>query len=199
MNTKRRATALALAAFVGALASVGCTSAAGSPSTAATAATAVAPASSSPSSSVSRTAHIMAYSINSDGPAFEVILTGAIGDWGQAVSVYPNGAVDPDHTSQLSLKLTRGSFRLSISRLDAGIVSAYHHWPSNPGTCSGSIAVTAATPIVAGSGTGSYRGISGTFTVTATIDEIDVKPVCDGTSPFREQVIFIAGSGPVSG
>jgi hypothetical protein len=59
--------------------------------------------------------------------------------------------------------------------------------------------VTAATPIVAGSGTGSYRGISGTFTVTATIDEIDVKPVCDGTSPFRAQVVFMVGSGTMSG
>lgn len=183
MDTKRRATALALAALAGALASAGCAQA--------TTATTAAP--------VNRAAHIMAYSINSDGPAFQVIVTGAVGDWGQGLSVYPDGAVDPDHTSELSLKLTRGSFRLSIARLDAGIVSAYRHWPSNPGTCSGSIAVTAATPIVAGSGTGSYRGISGTFTVTATIDEIDVKPVCDGTSPFRAQVVFMVGSGTVSG
>jgi hypothetical protein len=182
MNPKRRVTALALAALVGALASVGCASAA-----------------SSATAGTGGTAHIMAYSINSDGPDFQVIVTGAVGDWGQGVSVYPDGAVDPDHTSELSLKLTRGSFRLSIARLDAGIVSAYRHWPSNPGTCSGSIAVTAATPIVAGSGTGSYRGISGTFTVTATIDEIDVKPACSGTSPFRAQVVFMVGTGTVAG
>ena len=187
MNTKRRVTGLALAALAGALASVACASAA----PASSAAPAAAPA--------SQTTHMMAYSINSDGPAFQVIVTGAVGDWGRAVSVYPDGAVDPDHTSELSLKLTRGSFRLSIARLDAEIVGAYHHWPSNSGTCSGSIAVTAATPIVAGSGTGSYRGLSGTFTVTATIDEIDVKPVCDGTSPFRAQVIFMVGAGTVSG
>jgi hypothetical protein len=198
MNPKRRAAALALAVLAGALASAGCSSVVGAPATAATPA-ASAPAAAPAAGATSRTAHIMAYSINSDGPAFQVIVTGAVGDWGQALSVYPDGAVDPDHTSELSLKLTRGSFRLSIARLDAGIVSAYHHWPSNPGTCSGSIAVTAATPIVAGSGTGSYRGISGTFTVTATIDEIDVQPVCDGTSPFRAQVVFILGAGTVSG
>jgi hypothetical protein len=193
MDTKRRTAALAVAALAGALASAACASA----TSASVAANATPPAATAAVSS--RTAHIMAYSINSDGPAFQVIVTGAVGDWGQALSVYPDGAVDPDHSSELSLKLTHGSFRLSIARLDAGIVSAYHHWPSNPGTCSGSIAVTAATPIVAGSGTGSYRGISGTFTVTATIDEIDVKPVCDGTSPFRSQVVFIVGSGTVSG
>jgi hypothetical protein len=198
MDTKRRTAALAVAALAGALASAACASATSAPATrASVAANATPPAATAAVSS--QTAHIMAYSINSDGPGFQVIVTGAVGDWGQAVSVYPDGAVDPDHTSELSLKLTRGSFRLSISRLDAGIVSAYHHWPSNPGTCSGSIAVTAATPIVAGSGTGSYRGISGAFTVTATIDEIDVQPVCDGTSPFRSQVVFIVGSGTVSG
>ena len=189
MNTKRRAAALALAALAGLLTSVGCASA--------TTATTVAPAAAAPATS--RTAHIIAYSINSDGPDFRVIVAGAVGDWGRAVSVYPDGAVDPDHTSELSLRLTRGSFRLSIARLDAGIVGAYHHWPYNPGTCSGSITVTAATPIVAGSGTGAYRGLSGTFTMTATIDEIDVKPVCDGTSPFRAQVVFMVGSGTVSG
>ena len=197
MNTKRRAAALALAALVGTLASLGCASA----TTATTVAPAApaAPAAAPAAPATSRTAHIMAYSIDSDGPDFQVIVTGAVGDWGRAVSVYPDGAVDPDHTSELSLKLNRGSFRLSIARLDAEIVGAYRHWPSNPGTCSGNIAVTAATPIVTGSGTGSYRGISGTFTVTATIDEIDVKPVCDGTSPFRAQVVFMVGSGTVSG
>jgi hypothetical protein len=65
-------------------------------------------------------------------------------------------------------------------------------------TCSGSISVTAPVPIVAGSGTGSYRGISGSFIVTGTIDEVDVKPVCDGTSKFLSQVIVLAGSGTVS-
>jgi hypothetical protein len=65
-------------------------------------------------------------------------------------------------------------------------------------TCSDSISVTAAFPVVAGSGTGSYRGIGGSFTVTGTIDEVDAKPVCDGTSKFLSQVILLAGSGTVS-
>jgi hypothetical protein len=43
-----------------------------------------------------------------------------------------------------------------------------------------------------------YRGIGGSFTVTGTIDEVDVKPVCNGTSKFLSQVILLAGSGTVS-
>jgi hypothetical protein len=55
--------------------------------------------------------------------------------------------------------------------------------------------VTAATPIVAGSGTGSYRGISGSITMTITIGEVD-KTHTNG--PFLAQLIFLTGSGRVS-
>ena len=143
-------------------------------------------------------ADVIVYSINSDGPDFRAIVTGAVGDYGPAVTVYPDGQVDPEHTSELRLELTHGSFRLSIARIDKQIISAYRHWPGHPSTCSGSISVTAAAPIVAGSGTGSYRGISGGFTLRVTIDEVDVKPVCDGTSKFLSQVILMTGSGSVA-
>ncbi len=142
--------------------------------------------------------HFIDYSVNSDGPDSSVIVTGAVGDYGRGVTVRPDGTVDPDHTSELELRLTQGSFRLEIARLDQAIAHAYAHWPSNQQTCSGSITVTAATPIVAGSGTGMYRGIGGTLTASATIDEVDVKPECNGTSPFRAQVILITGSGTVT-
>ena len=35
-----------------------------------------------------RNTHITLYSINSDGPTFHAIVTGVVGDHGQAVSVY---------------------------------------------------------------------------------------------------------------
>ena len=114
------------------------------------------------------------------------------------MTVHPNGTVDPEHTSELKLELTHGSFRLSIAALDKAVIRAYQHWPHNPATCSGSITVSAPAPVVAGSGSGSYRGISGAFTMTATIDEVDVKPVCNGTSKFLSQVILLAGTGSVS-
>ena len=143
-------------------------------------------------------ADVMVYSINSDGPDFRAIVTGAVGDYGPAVTVDPDGQVDPEHTGEMRLELTRGSFRLSIAGIGRQISSAYRHWPANASTCSGSISVTAAAPIVAGSGTGSYRGISGSFNLKVTIDEVDVKPVCDGTSKFLSQVILMTGSGTVA-
>jgi hypothetical protein len=142
--------------------------------------------------------HVLGYSINSDGPYLRVLVTGAVGDYGQGVAVYPDGKVDPEHNSELSLKLRYGSFRLKIARLDKEIVTAYRHWQSNPATCSGNMGVTAPAPVVPGSGTGRYRGITGSVTMTATIDEVDKKPVCNGTSAFLSQYIFMIGSGRVS-
>jgi len=141
--------------------------------------------------------HITLYSVNSDGPRFQAIATGAVGDHGQAVSVYPDGRIDPEHDSDLSLRLGRGSFLLSAAVLDKAVIDAFRHWPGNPATCSGHISVTAAVPVVPGSGTGAYRGMSGGFTLTATVDEIDEKSGCTATGAFIAQVIVITGQGTV--
>lgn len=45
---------------------------------------------------------------------------------------------------------------------------------------------------------GAYRGITGAFDVTVTIEEVDVKPVCNGTSGFLSQIILLDGTGSVS-
>ena len=141
--------------------------------------------------------HIMVYSINSDGPYLRAVVSGAVGDYGPAVSVYPDGTVDPAHDSDLEINLTRGSFRLSIAAIDKKLVRAASREPIYPRTCSDFISVTAAAPIVAGSGTGSYRGISGSFTMTATVDEVTPKP-CQSSTAFLWQVITLAGQGTVS-
>jgi hypothetical protein len=142
--------------------------------------------------------HFIDYSIDSDGPRSSVIVTGAIGDWGSAETVFPDGKIDPQHMHELQLSLQHGTFRLPFAALDKKIRGALGHWPSNPRTCSGSISVRATLPVVPGSGTGLYKGISGSFSVTATIDEVDVKPVCNGTSRFLAQVILLVGSGTVA-
>jgi hypothetical protein len=144
-----------------------------------------------------RMAHIIIYSINSDGPDFQTIVSGAVGDYGPAVTVYPNGTVDPQHTSDIELILTHGTFRLSIAKIDKKFVEAASHEPIYPRTCSDFLAVTAAVPIVPGSGTGAYRGISGSFTMTATLNEVEASP-CHPTVTFLWQMITLAGSGTVS-
>jgi hypothetical protein len=180
-NRLAAAAAAAAALLAGSLAIAGCASAA-------------ATTSGTGSSPAGRQVHIMAYSINSDGPQFRALLDGAIGDYGPAVTVYPDGKVDPSHSSDLELNLTRGSFRLDIASLTKSFVAATSHEPIYPRTCSDHVSVTAPVAVVAGSGTGAYRNVSGRFTVTAVLDE-DETPPCHGPTAFRWQVITISGSG----
>jgi len=137
---------------------------------------------------------------NDDLPGSAVVLSGAIGDFGAAVSVLPDGTVDPEHSSQDNLVLTQGSFRIVIGPLHAKFVNALSRASYNPKTCSGHAAVTGAAPVVAGSGTGAYKGITGTFTLTITGNEVDAKPGCQpfSGSALLAQSISIAGTGTVS-
>jgi hypothetical protein len=184
---------LAIAAFAGALVAGGWASAAiRTPAAAAT-------ASARAAASTSGTANIMIYGVNTDGAYFHGILSGVIGDYGPAVSIYPDGTVDPKHNSEMELRLTRGSFRLSIAALDKAFVNVTSHEPIYPKTCSDLMSVTQSTPIVAGSGSGAYRGIRGSFAVTLTSNEVEARP-CRPNSPsaFRAQLLTVAGSGSVS-
>jgi hypothetical protein len=154
----------------------------------------------SAASARTETAHIVVWSVNSDGPRFQAILTGAIGDYGPAVTVTPDGAVDPDHSSELELNLSHGSFRLSIAKLDSEFARSASGWPYDRATCSVRGAVTGTAPIVAGSGTGSYRAIAGSFTLTVSVVEDDViGPTCSETTAFKAQFLLIEGTGSVRG
>jgi len=137
VRSKRLTSMLAIAVSACALLAAGCAAPTAKAPTAGVPAT-QAPAgatSAAGASAAGGTVHIIDYSVNSDGPRSRVILTGAIGDWGQVVAVYPDGAIDPGHTSEFRLELTHGSFRLSIASLHKKIIRAFSPWPSNPSTC----------------------------------------------------------------
>jgi hypothetical protein len=175
--------------LAGALAVTGCAASAATTSAATTRAT-------SPTAAGGN-AHLMVYSINSDGPDFRAIVSGVIGDYGPAVTVFPNGKVDPSHTHDLELKLTRGSFKIGITELDKKFVAVTTHEPIYPRTCSDYMTATATTPIVPGSGTGAYRRISGRFHVTITADEVEKKP-CQPVGAIQWQALVLRGPGTVS-
>jgi hypothetical protein len=175
--------------LIGALAATGCAASAASTAAAATSATGTAAARDN--------AHLMVYSINSEGPDLRAIVTGAIGDYGPAVTVFPNGQVDPSHTHDLELKLTRGSFKLSITELDKKFVAVTSHEPIYPRTCSDYMTASAPMAVVPGSGTGAYRGISGRFAVTITADEVEKKP-CQPVGAIQYQALVLRGPGHVS-
>ncbi len=191
MPSKRLAPTAALAL---ALALTGCaTTAADSASAPAAAAKPLAAVSDT------HTVHLVAYTPN-DGPDVTAIVTGAVGDYGQGVSVYPNGTVDPEHNSELELRLSRGTFRLAEAVLDKKFISVFlHTFPTDAATCSGTVSVTGTLPIIPGSGTGAYRGVRGSFTVSMTVDEVDARSAdCDGSGAFLGQAIVITGPGTVA-
>ena len=145
------------------------------------------------------TTHIVVWSVNSDGAHFRAILTGGVGDYGPAVTVLPDGAVDPSHSSELELKLSRGSFRLSIAKLDAEFADVVAQWPYDAVTCSIHGTIAGTVPVVEGSGTGDYRGIAGSFTATISLDEDWIRERgCNETTPFRAQLLQITGTGHLS-
>lgn len=135
---------------------------------------------------------ITAYSDN-DGPTSRVIVTGVIGDFGKALRT--------NSDKELDLQLTHGSFALNIATLESDLASAIEgHFPTNTKTCSGETSVFGGAAIDSGSGTGAYKGLSGTITLTITINEVEAPPRCPktDTSPFLAQSVFITGSGTVS-
>jgi hypothetical protein len=192
MHRTRFVSVLAIAAFAGVLVTGGCVSAATkSPAAAAT-------ASARAAAVAGGTANIMIYGVNTDGAYWHVIISGVIGDYGPAVSIYPDGNVDPAHNSEMELRLTHGSFRLSTATLDKAFVKAGSHAPIYLKTCTDLISVTGTTPIVAGSGTGAYRGIRGSFPVTFTLNEVEARPCQPSPGVFHAQLITVAGSGTIS-
>jgi len=141
--------------------------------------------------------HLTAYSDN-DGPTAFTVLTGAIGDYGKAVRTFANGHVEQNY-NRLELALSHGSFQLEIAGLEQSLVSGADQLPTDLNTCSGSFVVHATTPIVPGSGTGAYKGISGSFNLTVTVNEVDSWPKCPTTGQtLIAQTVYSTGSGLVS-
>jgi hypothetical protein len=111
------------------------------------------------------TVHIIDYG-NGSGAGSTDIFTGAIGDSGSGIAVDANGTADPANGTEQQFMLVHGSFRVSVQALDKTITSAFNNFKPNTSTCSGMITATGAAPVVSGSGTGAYVGITGSFTVT---------------------------------
>jgi hypothetical protein len=158
------------------------------------------PAARAPATAASHSAKVFFTAYQDDeGAGATVILSGAIGDFGEAASVNPNGSLNPDHTSQLNLALIRGSFRITFGPLHRELEIAESKTPFNLKTCSGHVSVTGQAPIVAGSGTGIYKGITGGFMLTIAVNEVGIQPC----QPWQAHTVaaehvLIAGPGTVS-
>ena len=168
----------------GLLPAAGCSStAAGHPS-----AVSAAPAS---AAATGGAVHLTDYTDN-DGPSSTVILTGAIGDFGGA------RRLDSGKRRLLVLTLAHGSFRLDLTDLTGRWAALLSNLPVNSATCSATASVSGAAPVVAGSGSGSYQGITGAFHLTMPLDEVYRPGACVETGAYLAQSIVITGTGAVT-
>src|ERR1039458_5509047 len=116
------------------------------------------------------------------------IYTGAITDHGIDHQNAPGGNL---------VVLSKGSFKIDVTTLGNKLAAG----PVDPKTCSFGTSASAPVPIVAGTGTGAYRGISGTIEVTASVAGIypRLKRGKCNTNPNKFPGVLIAkGSGTVA-
>jgi hypothetical protein len=135
-----------------------------------------------------------------DGPKSVAVLTGAIGDYGEAIRTTSSGSAGSEY-HELELSMTRGSFRLNIAGIESELGKAiFGAFPTHSSTCSGEVSVSGATPVIDGTGTGAYKGLQGSLDMTITINEVEEWPTCPktDTSPYLAQSVFITGKGMVS-
>ena len=92
-----------------------------------------------------------------------ILIVGAIGDWGTTLNINANGTPDPNG-NYAKVTLQKGTFDVNLTSLNA--LSNKGQPTFYPGSCSGIFSVKG--PVGLSDGTGAYKGISGTLTITQT-------------------------------
>jgi hypothetical protein len=127
------------------------------------------------------------------GSKSSVLVTGAIGDYGTV-----SGGLGGQSGNEAKVSLQKGSFEVNVSELNSKLDKAA--WPfirSGP-SCSSGGSVTAMATLSDGSGL--YKGISGTITLTETDTWVlrhKSNGKCTGVNP-TDYLSVTAGSGTVS-
>ena len=100
---------------------------------------------------------------SNDGIHGPIVITGAIGDYGQTTSMDKNGKPDANG-DYVMITLKQGTFEINATALNAKINNAQPTVDKT--TCSFSFSGTG--PVTLFKGTGLYNGISGTVNITVT-------------------------------
>ncbi len=104
-----------------------------------------------------------------NGGTSTVLITGAIGDYGKSVKINKAGQPDPKGPYS-ELHLHKGTVVVDGAALQKRIQAGSAQAKLNPVSCSLQGSVTAAEPII--SGTGAYANATGTINVTFTLAEL---------------------------
>jgi hypothetical protein len=94
----------------------------------------------------------------------KIVLAGAIGDWGKVVSVDGNGKQD-DNGNFVKVTLKKGTFEIDATALNKKMANPRPQVQSDL-TCS--VSASGSGPVKLFDGTGLYKGIAGTASVTMT-------------------------------
>jgi hypothetical protein len=92
-----------------------------------------------------------------------ILIIGAIGDWGTTLNVNANGTADPNG-NYAKVTLQKGTFDVNLTSLNA--LSNKAQPTFYQASCSAIFSVKG--PVGLAGGTGAYKGISGTLTITQT-------------------------------
>jgi hypothetical protein len=126
----------------------------------------------------------------------KVLVTGAIGDYGTAISQNAKGKVSPNGAYE-KVKLKNGGFIVNATGLNNKINKA--NPTINKASCSVVLRVTG--PAVIGNGTGGYKGISGSLKITLTFAGVANKTakgcVFNKNGSLHGMYQSITGSGSV--
>jgi hypothetical protein len=134
---------------------------------------------------------------------YPIVITGAFADYGTATTINQNGTVNPNG-NYVKIALKQGGFEVNSTALNKKANSTNPTFNSTT-NCSYTFSVSG--PISVSKGTGAYKGISGTLTITESFSAIlprfasgkhkgqcnesnNVAPVASGGN--------ISGSGKVS-
>jgi hypothetical protein len=127
--------------------------------------------------------------------ASDLVIAGAIGDYGQSLNIDQNGKANPKG-NYAQITLQKGSFRVNLTAFNAAANKA--SFPINKPSCSPDGAITA--PVTISNGTGLYQGITGKGRITLTLVWILSSPSsgkCDGNKVLLHSQ-YLNGSGTVS-
>jgi hypothetical protein len=137
------------------------------------------------------------FSSSVSGARAPITFTGAIGDYGKAISQDKNGKIDPNGAYE-KMVLQHGTFIVDASALPQAFQHAKPQF--NQTNCSFLLKVTG--PGKISSGTGAYAGISGTISVDFTIAGIATRKgsTCElkHGGPTYGSYSTVTGNGRVS-
>lgn len=103
-----------------------------------------------------------------NGTTYPIVIAGAVADYGTATTIDQDGKVDPNG-NYVKIVLKQGDFEINSTTLNKNANSTA---PAANNTTNCSYAFTASGPVTVFDGTGAYKGISGTLTITETFDAI---------------------------